>query len=165
MTDLLFLHVPKFNNYYKPFGRFSFVNLPPIGLLGLADFLRKNSYSTRIIHLGVEKHQYGEINLDKMIAEHQPAMVGLDLHWHFQAYDVIEIAQKLKRAHPEVAIVVGGFTASFFAEEILRKFDCIDFVIRGDAEIPLRDLVAQYHSGKLISMSQTLLFGKAAPSG
>ena len=158
MTDLLFLHVPKFNNYYKPFGRFSFVNLPPIGLLGLADFLRKNSYSTRIIHLGVEKYKYGEINLDQMIAEHQPAMVGLDLHWHFQAYDVIEIAQKLKRAHPEVAIVAGGFTASFFAEEILREFDCIDFVIRGDAEIPLRDLVAQYHSGKAYQHVPNLAF-------
>jgi radical SAM superfamily enzyme YgiQ (UPF0313 family) len=158
LTDLLFLHVPKFNNYYKPFGRFSFVNLPPIGLLGLADFLRKNSYSARIIHLGVEKYKYGEINLDQMIAEHQPAMVGLDLHWHFQAYDVIEIAQKLKRAHPEVAIVVGGFTASFFAEEILREFDCIDFVIRGDAEIPLRDLVAQYHSGKAYQHVPNLAF-------
>ena len=146
MMDLLFLHVPKFNNYYKPFGRFSFINLPPIGLLGLADFLRKNSYSTRIIHLGVEKHKYGEINLEKMVAEHQPAMVGLDLHWHFQAYDAIEIARKLKKSHPEVAIVAGGFTASFFAEEILREFDCIDFVIQGDAEVPLRDLIAQYHS-------------------
>jgi len=158
MLDLLFFHVPKFNNYYKPFGRFSFVNLPPIGLLGLADFLRKNGYSSRIIHLGVEKHKYGEINLDRMIAEDQPAMVGLDLHWHFQAYDAIEIAQKLKQAHPEVAIVVGGFTASFFAEEILREFDCIDFVIRGDAEVPLRDLIAQYHSGKAYQHVPNLVF-------
>jgi len=145
--DLLFLHVPKFNNYYRPFNRFSFINLPPVGLLGLADFLRENQYSTRVVHLGVEKYQYGEINLDKIITEHQPSFVGLGLHWHFQAFDVIETAQKIKQAHPEVAIVLGGFTASAFAEEILRTFDCVDFVIRGDAEIPLRDLIAQYHSG------------------
>ena len=49
--NFLFLHVPKFNNCYKPFGRFSFINLPPIGLLGLADFLRKSRYSTKIVHL------------------------------------------------------------------------------------------------------------------
>ncbi len=156
--DLLLLHVPKFNNYYKPFGWFSFINLPPIGLLGLADFLRKNRYSTRIVHLGVEKYKYGEINLDKMIAEHQPAIVGLDLHWHFQTFDVIEIAQKLKQAHPEVAIVVGGFTASVSAEEILRAFDCIDFVVRGDAEIPLRDLIAEFHSGRAYHNVPNLAF-------
>lgn len=148
MTDLLFLHVPKFNNYYKPFNRFTFINLPPVGLLGLADFLRKNKYSTKIIHLGVEKYKYGEINLSKIITEHQTAIVGLGLHWHFQAFDVIETAKKIKEIRPDVAVVLGGFTASIFAEEILRRFDCIDFVIRGDAEIPLRDLIAQHHSGR-----------------
>ena len=145
--DLLFLHVPKFNNYYKPFGRFSFVNLPPIGLLGLADFLRKNRFSTRIVHLAVEKHKHGEIDFDRIITEHRPAVVGLGLHWHFQAFDVIETAKKIKRLHPEVAVVLGGFTASTFAEEILSQFACVDFVIRGDAEVPLRDLMARHRSG------------------
>lgn len=156
--DLLFLHVPKFNNYNRPFNRFSFINFPPVGLLGLADFLRKNDYSTRIIHLGVEKHKYGEIDLGKMLAEHQPAIVGLDLHWHFQAFDVIETAQKIKKQCPDVAIVLGGFTASLFADEILRTFRCIDFVIRGDAEIPLRDLVGEYCSGRAYRHVPNLAF-------
>jgi radical SAM superfamily enzyme YgiQ (UPF0313 family) len=158
VMDLLFVHVPKFNNYSKPFNRFSFINLPPVGLLGLADFLRRSRYSTRVVHLGVEKHKHGEVNLDRIIREHQPAMVGLGLHWHFQSFDVIETARKIKKAHPEIAIVVGGFTASAFAEEILREFDCIDFVIRGDAEIPLRDLIAQYHSGKAYKSVPNLAF-------
>ena len=158
MLDLLFFHVPKFNNYSKPFNRFSFINLPPMGLLGLADFLRRNQYSTRIVHLGVEKHKYGEVNLAKIIGEHQPAMVGLGLHWHFQSFDVIETARKIKQDHPEVAIVLGGFTASAFAEEILRTFDCVDFVVRGDAEIPLRDLIAQYHSEKAYERVPNLAF-------
>jgi hypothetical protein len=37
--DLLFLHTPKFQNYYKPIGEFSFILFPPLGLLGLADYL------------------------------------------------------------------------------------------------------------------------------
>ncbi len=158
MLDLLFFHVPKFNNYYKPFGRFSFINFPPMGLLGLADFLRKNHISARIVHLGVEKQKYGEVDLDRIITEHQPAMVGLGLHWHFQAFDVLETARKIKLRHPEVAIVLGGFTASAFAEEILREFDCVDFVIRGDAEIPVRDLVASYHAGKGYQQVPNLVF-------
>jgi|SRR5579875_560422 len=157
MTHLL-LHVPKFNNYYKLFGRFSFINLPPVGLLGLADFLRKNGYSAKIVHLGVEKHNHGKIDLGKIIAEDEPAIVGMDLHWHFQTFDVIETAKKIKQLCPDVTIVLGGFTASLFAEEILRTFDCIDFVVRGDAEIPLRDLIGEFHSGKAYHNVPNLAF-------
>jgi len=146
--DILFLHVPKFRNYYKPIDRFSFILFPPMGLLGLADYLRKNRYSTEIIHLGVERHKYGQIDLEKILAEHQPAIVGLDLHWHFQAYDVIEVARKIKQINPNIMVLLGGFTASLFAEEILRDFGCVDFVIRGDAEIPLLRLLEQYHTDK-----------------
>src|SRR5208337_2931905 len=138
-------------NYYKPIGQYSFVLYPPMGLLGLADYLTKNHYTAKIIHLGVEEHQSGSIDFDKIIAENQPAIVGLDLHWHFQSYDVIEVARKIKLAHPEVAILLGGFTASMFADEILKDFPCVDFVIRGDAEIPLLQLVRHFESDKTYS--------------
>lgn len=156
--DLLFVHVPKFKNYCKPLNRFSFINLPPVGLLGLADFLRRNHYSTQLVHLGVEKYKYGELDLKKIIAEHRPRMVGIGLPWHFQAYDVIETARKIKQEHPEIAVVSGGFTASAYAEEILRNFACIDFVIRGDAEVPLRDLLAQQQSGRDYRKVPNLVF-------
>jgi len=144
--DVLFLHVPKFNNCYRPIGHFSFILYPPIGLLGLADYLIQNQYTAKLIHLGVEQHLYGSTNLNKIISENRPALVGLDLHWHFQSYDVIEVARKIKLEHPEVAIVLGGFTASLFAEEILRNFPFVDFVIRGDAEVPLCTLVQRFKS-------------------
>jgi hypothetical protein len=156
--DILFLHVPKFSNYYKPINRFSFILFPPMGLLGLADYLRKNQCSTRIVHLGVEKHKHGGINLDNIIAEHAPAMIGLDLHWHFQSFDVIEVARRIKETHPEIAVVLGGFTASLFADEILGAFDCVDFVIRGDSEVPLSDLVSQYRSGRAYHQVPNLAF-------
>ena len=61
---------------------------------------------------------------------------------------MIEVARKVKHSHPEVAVLLGGFTASIFAEEILRDYPFIDFVIRGDAEIPLLDLVSHLGSDK-----------------
>jgi radical SAM superfamily enzyme YgiQ (UPF0313 family) len=156
--DVLFLHTPKFNNYYKPIGHYSFVLFPPIGLLGLADYLTKNHRTAKIIHLGVEQHQSGFIDFDKIIAENQPAIIGLDLHWHFQSYDVIEVARKIKLAHPDVAILLGGFTASLFADEILKDFPFVDFVIRGDAEIPLLQLVRHFESDKTYSEVANLAY-------
>jgi len=156
--DLLLLHVPKFNNYYKPIGSFSFIELPPIGLLGLAHFISTHQCSTKVIHLGVERQLAGSIDMEKIIADHQPAIIGLDLHWHFQSFDVIEIARTIKSIHPEIAVVAGGFTASFFAEEILRDFNCIDFLIRGDAEIPLLELIKHHRSDRLYDEVPNLAF-------
>lgn len=158
--DVLFLHVPKFNNYYKPIGHFSFVLFPPIGLLGLADYLRKNNLTSRIVHLGVEEHKCGIIDLDKIISDHQPSIIGLDLHWHFQSFDVIEVARKIKRSNPNIPVLLGGFTASLFAKEILANFDCVDFVIQGDAEIPLLQLIKHYNSDKVYDQIPNLGFRK-----
>ena len=156
--NVLFLHTPKFNNYCKPIGHYSFVLFPPIGLLGLADFLVKNKHTAKIIHLGVEQHQHGPLDFDRIISEKQPLIVGLDLHWHFQSYDVIEVARKIKQARPEVRILLGGFTASLFAEEILRDHPFVDFVIRGDAEIPLLQLARHFESDKNYSEVPNLAY-------
>lgn len=156
--DVLFLHVPKFNNYYKPIGRFSFVLFPPIGLIGLADFLRKNGRDSTIVHLGVERQKYGELHLEKIIEKYQSDIVGLDLHWHFQSFDVIEVARTIKLKNADTAILLGGFTASIFAEEIIRDYDCVDFVIRGDGELPLLKLIDQYQSEKQYHLVPNLTY-------
>jgi radical SAM superfamily enzyme YgiQ (UPF0313 family) len=156
--DVLFLHVPKFRNHYKPIGEFSFILFPPMGLLGLADYLRVNGRTTEIIHLGVERQKHGEIDLERILAESNPDIVGLDLHWHFQSYDVIEVAKRIKKIRPGVAVLLGGFTATVFAEEILRTYDCVDFVIRGESEIPILDLHTEYRSGKCYNRVPNLAY-------
>lgn len=156
--DILFLHVPKFENYYRLIGRFSFILYPPIGLLGLADFLRQKRLSSRIVHLGVDRHLRGERPLAALLDEHPAPIIGLDLHWHFQSYDVIETARQIKEAHPGKRIVLGGFTASLFADEILREFPFIDFVVSGDAEVPLDELVRQCQSKENFASVPNLAF-------
>ena len=136
-VDVLLLHVPKFRNFARPLGEFSFVLFPPMGLLGLAHFLIQNQHSARLLHLGVEQYLRGPLSFDRILAEHPASLIGLDLHWHFQSWDTIEVARKIKEVRPGVPICLGGFTAAIFADEILRSFPFIDFVIRGDGEIPL----------------------------
>ena len=139
--DILFLHVPKFRNWYRPIDRFSFILYHPIGLLGLADYARQNGFSSSIVDLGIEQGKNCAIDYEALISRHGPLLVAITLHWHFQAFDAIETARNLKKAAPETRIVLGGFTASFFADEIMREFPEIDFIIQGDAEVPLVDLV------------------------
>jgi radical SAM superfamily enzyme YgiQ (UPF0313 family) len=147
-VDVLLLHVPKFKNYARPIGDFSFILYPPIGMLGLAHFLIQNQHSARILHLAVEQHLRGPLSFDRILAAHPASLIGLDLHWHFQSWDTMEVARKIRQVRPDLPIVLGGFTASLFADEILRDFPCVDFIIRGEAEIPLLALIRTLPNGR-----------------
>jgi len=52
----------------------------------------------------------------------------------------METVKKIKAAFPQTYILLGGFTASFFHEEIMRNFDGVDGIIRGEAEVPILEL-------------------------
>ncbi len=139
-VDCLFLHVPKLINYYRPIGQFTWINFLPMGLLALADLLHRHEISTQILHLGVEWIEDRNFSVLDYIRERAPQMVAFDLHWHPQSFDVIEMAKEVKAASPSTFIILGGYTASFFHEEIMRSFDAVDGIIRGEAEVPMLEL-------------------------
>lgn len=146
--DCLFLHVPKLQNYYRPIGSFIWINFLPMGLLGLADLLHRNHISTEIVHLGVEWIEDPDFSILDYLKKKSPKIVAFDLHWHHQSYDVLEVAKKIKQAFPSIYILLGGFTASLFHEEILRNFDEVDGVIRGEAETPILELTRALLQGQ-----------------
>jgi radical SAM superfamily enzyme YgiQ (UPF0313 family) len=136
----LFLHVPKLTNRYRPIDEYLWINFLPMGLLALADLLHRKGMPSRVVHLGVEWIENHQFSVIDYIRETNPRIVAIDLHWHHQSFDVIEMVRKVKAAFPSVYIVLGGFTASFFHEEIMRDFPEVDAVIRGEAEVPLLEL-------------------------
>ncbi|HSB05372.1 MAG TPA: cobalamin-dependent protein [Thermodesulfobacteriota bacterium] len=139
-VDCLFLHVPKLINYYRPIDQFIWINFLPMGLLALADFLQRHDISTQVLHLGVEWIEGRNFSILDYLRENDPRIVAFDLHWHHQSFDVIEMAKKVKASSPSTFIVLGGYTASFFHEEIMKDFDAVDGIIRGEAEIPMLEL-------------------------
>jgi hypothetical protein len=67
-------------------------------------------------------------------------VIGFSAHWHSQLVPSVRIAQRLKRDCPGLRIVLGGYTASWFAED-LAKLDPIDGVVVGAGEKPFLALV------------------------
>jgi radical SAM superfamily enzyme YgiQ (UPF0313 family) len=139
--DFLFVHVPKFSNYYKPWDEFMFINYIPMGVFAMCDKLNQHGISAKIVHLGLEYLADKSFSIAAYIKAKQIKAVGLSLHWHYQAYDVIEIAKKIKAAAQETKIILGGMTASYFAREIMENYSCLDFIIAGDGERGLLELV------------------------
>lgn len=117
------------------------ITLLPMGLNALANYLEDHDFDAEVLHFDVEESLTRDFDLTEYLVGGARKIVGFDLHWHYQTRRVIDEAARIKRSIPESSIILGGFTASFFAEEILKTFREIDFVVRGDAEIPLLRLV------------------------
>jgi radical SAM superfamily enzyme YgiQ (UPF0313 family) len=152
----LFLHVPKFNNSYKPIGDFIWINYMPQGLFAIADYVRQHGFSAEIIHVGVEWVEDPLFKIDSVIRDPDIKAIGMPMHWHYQAYDVIEAARRIKKLRPDIFIFLGGFTASFFHDQIIADYPMIDGVIRGDGEIPTLELLCAIKNADTLAAVQNL---------
>ena len=122
----------------------------PIGLTTLAEYLERYGYRTRIINLAVRMLQNPRFDAESFIASlKSPVLFGIDLHWLPHAHGALEVAKLVKKHHPDVPVVLGGFSSSYFHQEIIRDFEQVDLVLRGDStEEPLRQLVDAIADGR-----------------
>lgn len=148
VIDLLILHIPKFSNYYKPYGDFMSVNLIPMATWALADLCVQKGFRTLLLHLGIEWIETGVFSPLPYLKTKTPRVIAIPLHWHAQSYQVLEAAKEIKAQHPNGFIVLGGYTASYFHREIVADHAEIDAVIRGDAEAPLPALLGALKTGR-----------------
>ncbi|MFT5430226.1 MAG: radical SAM superfamily enzyme YgiQ (UPF0313 family) [Myxococcota bacterium] len=132
--DCLLVHTPKADNHYLPFGDFFNITYMPMGLLAIAEQLRRRGSSVDLVHLGVEWVVDSAFNIATDTDGQTIRAIGLSLYWHYQSYDAIEVARALKAAHPEAFVFLGGLTAGYFAKQIVEQFPFIDAVVAGHAE-------------------------------
>lgn len=107
----------------------------PIGFATLAAYLRRHGYRTRIVNLALRMMRSRRFDVEQYLARFHPRLFGIDLHWLPHAHGGPEIAKLLKRLHPDVPIVFGGISSSYFHEELVRD-PAVDFVLRGSVTEP-----------------------------
>jgi clorobiocin biosynthesis protein CloN6 len=126
----------------RPYG------LMPVGVAALINRLRENGIRVTGLNYPMERRLNPTFDLKSWLKAHPSVRVILiDVHWYEHCYGAISVAQVCKEALPGAWTVLGGLTASGFAREILENFSAVDFVIRGDAEVPLLDLVQRLLQG------------------
>jgi B12-binding domain/radical SAM domain protein len=114
----------------------------PIGFTTMAEYLERHGLRVRIVNLAVRMLNDPCFDPEPVIAALNPAAFGIDLHWLPHAHGALAVAKLVKRYHADTPVIFGGFSATYFHEELIR-YPFVDFVIRGDsAEEPLRQLMA-----------------------
>ena len=113
----------------------------PLGLTTLCEYLERHGLRARIYNLASMMLNKKNFDVEKNLAKLDSRMFGIDLHWMPHCHGSVEVAKILKRLHPRTPISFGGLSATIFHEDLI-KYDCIDYVVRGDStEEPMRRLV------------------------
>jgi B12-binding domain/radical SAM domain protein len=158
VTDLILLHPPsifRFRELPCFLGPVSDV-IPstsifegyPIGFLTLSEYLTRHGFSVRIVNLALKMLRDPSLAADRLTAGLEAMAFGIDLHWLPHVDGCLSLAALLKQQHPDVPIIVGGLSATYFRDELMRDYPFIDFVVCGDStEEPLRLLMAALRSG------------------
>jgi len=144
-TDCLLIHVPQVRGFSKKDFKL-FINYIAIGVFSMCNELAKNKFKPQIIHLGVEKSFDADFDIADYVKKNKIKMVGLSLHWHYQAYDTLNVARKIKEINPDTFIFLGGIMSSAFADDIIKKYSYIDAVIKGEGEKSIVELAQKIHS-------------------
>jgi anaerobic magnesium-protoporphyrin IX monomethyl ester cyclase len=105
---------------------------PPLGLLYIASScLKTRSDDIRVIDAFCENLSREQL-VRRVVAE-KPDVFGMNCSTH-TFLDTIETMKAVRESSPNAALVLGGFHATFAAERILKEYDFVDYVVRGEAE-------------------------------
>lgn len=105
----------------------------PLGFVTIAAHLETHGYPVRIINLAARMLRDPAFDADTLIAQlPQPLTFGIDLHWLPHAQGALAVAGIVKKHHPDVPVLLGGFSATYYHEELMT-YPQVDFVLRGDS--------------------------------
>ncbi len=155
--DLILLHAPSVYDFRKLpilFGPISdlvpstpIFEMYPVGFSSIAEHLERNKLHVRIINLALRMLKNEHFDVERLISKLRPRAFGIDLHWLPHAHGSLEIAALCKKYHPRIPVIFGGYSATYFHQELIR-YPQVDFVLRGDsAEEPLRQLLTALKEG------------------
>ena len=112
--------------------------MPPLGLASMASFLEKNGKTCAIIDC------FARPDSDRAIREYlvseRPAFIGFSCTTS-SFLDGVRLASLAKGTSPDVRVVFGGAHVSALKDRILRQFPVIDYVVAGEGEQTLLELM------------------------
>lgn len=170
--DLLLLHAPSVYDFRKKailYGPVSDMvpsstvfEMYPLGFLTIASFLHDRGMSVRIVNLALRMMNSRRFDVPRFLARLKPKAVGIDLHWLPHAHGALEVARIVKELHPDVPVIMGGLSSSYYHRELIG-YDQVDYVLRGDStEPPLHQLLLALKSGAPVDKIPNLTWKDSA---
>lgn len=129
----------------------------PLGALYLAYGLERENVQ---FDLNIYPHYNLGAEIDKLYTflAKSRKIIAIGCWSHTLPY-LLVVLEKIKRRFPEKVIILGGIGPTEVAEEIMKKFKFIDFIIKGCGILPLPKLVKKIIKGdKVLSDISGLVY-------
>ncbi len=115
----------------------------PIGFLAILSYLNSRGYRVRIDNVALKMLGSRKYNFNEELLKLDTDYVGIDLHWLPHVHGAINLARIIKEERPDIKVMFGGFSATYYAKEIISNVKDVDLVIRGDTtEQPMEMVLA-----------------------
>ncbi|PMP75239.1 MAG: TIGR04190 family B12-binding domain/radical SAM domain protein [Aciduliprofundum sp.] len=144
--DLILIHPPSVLNFREKMDEFAPVSemvpstpifeMFPIGFLSMMSNLCPSGYRVKVENIAAEMLRNNGFNLERRIESLETSVFGIDLHWLPHVHGAISIAKILKKIRPDVQVLMGGISATYYRNEIMEKLPFVDAVMLGDTTEP-----------------------------
>ena len=123
----------------------------PVGLYYLAAESKKQGHDVTLVNLAVENlpQQY----LKQLLEREKPDLVGFSV-LNANRAGAVDGAKLVKSVLPHTTVVFGGPCATFLADFFLQSVPQVDFVVAGEGERTLTELVRAMESGSSEDVEQ-----------
>ncbi len=144
-SDLHILLIPPVIN---PISSDQAVNFIPVGLLVLLSTLKQAGFRSEIYtpHILIAKDKDLALVAEDILSKGSRSL-GFST-WCNSFPVSLLLAKEVKRKNPDIPIVFGGPQASILAEMTVEQFPFVDFVLRGEADRTLPELITWLSDGK-----------------
>jgi anaerobic magnesium-protoporphyrin IX monomethyl ester cyclase len=151
---IMFIEPPK--DYWFLMGEYL---PPPTGLLALAAYVERELEDVEISILDCQAEAKDWKGVERQISSFWPHIVASS-GFSCNAYVCAKLAETAKMVDSRIVTVIGGQHFSFTDEESLSCFPEIDFIVRGEGERTLVELIRSIRDGSDVGRVNGLSFRK-----
>ena len=108
----------------------------PYGITSIAAFLEQNGHEVTLANLS----SYGFLKGAALTLKSKPDVVAISI-FSFNRTESFKYIKELKKNNNKIIIITGGQHPTFLSEQINIRYPEINFIIRGEGEYAIKQLV------------------------
>lgn len=166
MSAPFLLFVPGIKSLAQP-ERFTTVYDFPRGALSLATFVNAHGFQAKVIPLDFYitasrdqdeiDRQLGRV-IEEAVREYKPKVVGVSAAYSLLYPTSLAVLELCKAIDPTLSTGIGGTHVSYLDEQTFEDSGSVDWVVRGEGEWALLDLLRALESGSDLRDVQNLTY-------
>ncbi len=119
--------------------------MPAPSLTALSAYI-ENDFEVRVVDCTVQERPWAA--LEEAVREFRPQVVGITAISTSYIYDAMNASYLVKLVDPSVITVGGGVHMSLMPEETLEKCPSLDYIVMGEGEVTLMELLKAVEAGR-----------------